>query len=98
MSAHVRWGPPCFGAKLLVWSGTAKLGCPLTKLPPDGFLACKSKKTRRTAGGFPSKRGIGDVLGSTLVSVSLLRCGSSGFDRVPETLLPLQWSPWPYLA
>jgi hypothetical protein len=32
------------------------------------------------------------------VSVSLLRCGSSGFDPVPETLLPLQWSPWPYLA
>ena len=36
--------------------------------------------------GFPSKRGTGDVLGSTLVSVSLLRCGSFGLDRLPQTL------------
>ena len=65
---------------------------------PTGFLAVITRKPAGTAGGFPPKRGIGDVLESTLVSVSLLRCGSSGFDRVPETLLPLQWSPWPYLA
>jgi len=88
MSADFRFGPPLFGAKLLTVLGFACFSV--------GF-GRHGSESRRPAGGFPSKRGTGDVLGSTLVSVSLLRCGSSGFDRVPETLLPMHRSPWPYL-
>ena len=51
-----------------------------------GAVVCH--RTYRPAGGFPSKRGTGDVFGSTLVSVSLLRCGSFCLTACPKHLLP----------
>ncbi len=67
----------------------------LAMLPSDGLSCRKTRKPAGTAGGFPSKRGTGDVLGSTLVSVSLLRCGSSGLTACPRDPVPTAGGPRP---
>jgi hypothetical protein len=44
--------------------------------PADGLFlpGAPTRKPAGNGGGFPTKRGTGDVLGPTLVSVSLLGC------------------------